>query len=384
MIDRTPNATEALSDGEIAGRVKRLQELMAEHGFDALVCYGAHRDWAPADLWYLARWSCIDEESSYVVVPSSGPSTLVTDAEWDFERAKEEAVAGQVLFDQQPGALLGELVRDHVGSGGRVGISQLGFFPAPEYLRMSEALEGSEVSDATWLTAMQRTVKSEGELALLREAARVSDVGMVAGLSAARAGSTEIEMAAAAENAMRSEGAEISFTTVAGSGPRTALTTFLPSGRRIQGDDLVVLDCGARVGGYHGDMCRAIVPTHPDPTQKRMLEAARDAVTAAIASARPGATVRNVHDAARTAVEEAGLGAHFWGYYMPHGIGAGQHEMPLGLADADIVLREGFVMCVEPGIAIPGVGGVVLEQMITVTGGGAEVLNALPLELWES
>ncbi|MGZ4146799.1 MAG: hypothetical protein ACXVPL_03750 [Actinomycetota bacterium] len=69
MIDRTAAAAPALADEELHARVDRLQSMMAEHGFAALVCYGAHRDWVPADIWYLARWSCIDEEMSYVVVP---------------------------------------------------------------------------------------------------------------------------------------------------------------------------------------------------------------------------------------------------------------------------------------------------------------------------
>jgi len=67
---------------------------------------------------------------------------------------------------------------------------------------------------------------------------------------------------------------------------------------------------------------------------------------------------------------------------MPHGIGAGQHETPLGLQDADLVMDEGMVVCVEPGIAVPSVGGVVLEQMIAIGSDGAETLNTLPLELW--
>jgi Xaa-Pro aminopeptidase len=382
MMDRTPDSVEALRDAEIDGRVSRLQELMDEHGFSVLVCYGAHRDWVPADLWYLARWSCIDEEMSYVVVPRSGPTVLVTDAEWDLERAKDEAYAGEVLFDPAPGALLADLVRSQSWSDGRVGISGLAFFPAPVYLSFSAALETDDIADATWLTSLQRTIKSEGELELLREAARISDIGMAAGLRAAQEHATEVQVATAAESAIRAEGAEISFTTVAGSGPRTALTTFLPSDREIASGDLVVLDCGARVAGYHGDMCRAIVVGGPDPQQLRLLEAARDAVAAATQAARPGVKIRDVHTAARTAVEEAGLGEHFWGYYMPHGIGAGQHETPLGLQDADLVMDEGMVVCVEPGIAVPSVGGVVLEQMIAIGSDGAETLNTLPLELW--
>jgi Xaa-Pro aminopeptidase len=381
-MDRTPNSVQALRDAELGGRVSRLQELMDEHGFSVLVCYGAHRDWVPADLWYLARWSCIDEEMSYVVVPRSGPTILVTDAEWDLERAKDEAFAGEVRFDPAPGALLADLVRSVRASDGRVGISGLAFFPAPVYLEFRAALGTEDIADATWLTSLQRTIKSEGELELLREAARISDIGMAAGLQAAREDATELQVATAAENAIRAEGAEISFTTVAGSGPRTALTTFLPSERAIARGDLVVLDCGARVAGYHGDMCRAIAVGGPDPMQLRLLEAARDAVTVATQAARPGVKIRDVHTAARTAVEEAGLGEHFWGYYMPHGIGAGQHETPLGLHDGDLVMEEGMVVCVEPGIAVPGVGGVVLEQMIAIGSEGAETLNTLPLELW--
>lgn len=383
MIDRTPATAAALRDDELRARVARLQALMAEHGFSALVCYGAHRDWAPADLWYLARWSCIDEEMSYVVVPSSGPTILVTDAEWDVDRARQEAFAGEVLFDRTPGTLLGKLVLDGLRPGGRLGVSGLGFMPAPAYLAMAEALPGVEIVDATWLTSLQRTVKSPAELELLREAARISDAGMQAGLALVAGGPTEIEMVAAAESAILARGAELAFTTVAGSGERTSSSTFLPTARTIAEGDLVVLDLGARVGGYHGDMCRAVVRGRPDAAQRRLLETARDAVVAAVAAMRPGARIRDVHRAARTAVEDAGLGEHFWGYYMPHGIGAGQHEMPLGLGDGDFEVREGTVVCIEPGIAVPGLGGVVLEQMVAVTAGGAEVLNELPLELWE-
>ncbi len=382
-LDRTPNSAEALRDPEYAARVSDLQVSMGEHGFSALICYGAHRDWVPADLWYLARWSCIDEEMSYVVVPADGETTLVTDAEWDLERAKEEAYAGEVRFHHDPGPLLAKLIREHAPDGGHIGISGLAYFPTPVYLALTSELPNHHFRDATWLTSLQRTIKSPAELALLREAARISDLGMAAGLRAAREGATEIEVSSSAEIAMLREGAEISFTTVAGSGPRTALTTFLPSNRVIERGDLVVLDCGARVSGYHGDMCRSIVVGTPSDIQRRLLEAARDAVVAATGAARPGVTIGEVHSAARSAADEAGLGEQFWGYYMPHGIGAGQHETPLGLHDADLVMREGMVVCVEPGIAVPGVGGVVLEQMVAITSDGAETITELPLQLWD-
>lgn len=376
--------SDVIPDGEIAGRIERLQALMAEHDLAALICFGAHRDYAPADLWYLARWSCIDEEMSYVFVPPSGETTLVTDAEWDEERARDEAFAGSVIFDRSPAEPLAKLVRTQAGAGDRVGISGLAMFPAPVYLGLASDLEGYELVDATSLTERQRTVKSPLELGFMREAARVSDLGMRAGIEGARGGATEVEIAASAESAIRFAGAEISFTTIVGSGPRTALTTFLPRGRRPATHDIVVLDCGARVSGYHGDMCRAVVIGGPDREQRRMLEAVAAGVSAGTEAAHPGETVGSVHLAARTAIADAGYGDAFWGYYMPHGAGAAQHEMPLGLAHGDMLLEAGMVLCIEPGIAIPGVGGIVLEQMIHVGLNGAEVLNALPLELWET
>jgi Xaa-Pro aminopeptidase len=115
-----------------------------------------------------------------------------------------------------------------------------------------------------------------------------------------------------------------------------------------------------------------------------MLEAVEAAVGAAIAAARPGIPVGDVTAAAEQVVTEAGFGDHWWGYYMPHGAGTGQHEPPNGGADADMQLEAGMVLCVEPGVAVPGVGAVILEQMIHVTPTGADVLNNLPLALWDN
>ncbi len=369
---------------EIGARVVDLQGRMTERGLGAVLCFGAHRDYAPADLWYLARWSCIDEEVSFVFVPASGATTLVTDAPWDLDRAREEAVAGTVRFHAAPAEALAELIGRHCRDGDRVGISGLRTMPAPIHERLISLTPGVAFEDVTRLTEEQRMVKSDVELALLREAARVSDLGMEAGIRAATEGASEFDVVAEAEYRIRKAGGELAFTTVMGSGPRTGLLTFLPRDRRLAPGDLVILDCGARVAGYHGDMCRTTVVGEPSAEQLRMLMAVRDGLEAAVAAARPGATVRQVHAAAKAAVVDAGFADAWWGDYMPHGIGAGQHEPPIGLPDGDVVLRVGMTLCVEPGIGVPDVGGVILEQMIEIGPDGARVLNALPLELWAS
>jgi Xaa-Pro aminopeptidase len=360
---------------EFGERIAHVRERMAEEGLGALVCYGAHVDYAPGDLRYLADWFCIEEEQALLVVPADGPVLLVTDSAADLDRAREQAVCDEVALAPDLGAAAAERVRGL----GAVGVTGARVVPAAviDALRTEASL-----SDASGLTIELRMTKSPAELALLREAARVSDLGMRAGVDAVRDGAREVEMAAAAEYAIRRAGAELSFTTVAAAGPRTALGTFLPGERPMRAGEAVVLDCGARIHGYHGDMCRTVSVGEPPPELEHVLEAVAAAVEAAIAAARPGATVGDLRAAARGAVEEAGLGGGWWGEFMPHGAGTGQHEPPYGDRDPDRVLREGMVLCIEPGVLIPGVAGVVHEQMVAITEAGAEVLNGLPLRMW--
>jgi Xaa-Pro aminopeptidase len=262
-------------------------------------------------------------------------------------------------------------------------LSGFAVFPAPIYLALTDACAGVRFEDVTAMTAALRFVKSPAEVALMREAARLSDVGMRAGVERIEPGVSEVEVVAAAEHAIRAAGAELSFVTVMGAGPRTAQTTFFPERRAMRQGELAVLDCGARIEGYHGDMCRTVVVGGAGEPERAMLAAVAASVEAAIAAARPGARVAEVTAAARGAVEEAGFGERWWGYYMPHGAGAAQHEPPDARTHGDMRLEPGMVMCIEPGIAVPGVGAVILEQMIHVTPTGAETLNELPLALWD-
>lgn len=233
------------------------------------------------------------------------------------------------------------------------------------------------------MTSDLRMVKSEAELELLRAASRISDEAMAAGLGRVREGNTEVDVAAAAEAVMRSAGTEPSFVTEMGAGPRTALGTFLPSHRTFQQGQLAVLDCGARLHGYHGDMCRTVVVGGPSESQRAMLEAVQSAVEKSIAAIRPGVTVGHIRDVAAGAITDAGFGESWWDAFMPHGNGAGQHEPPNAKQHPDLALREGIVLCIEPGITIPDQGAVIIEQMIAVTSEGAEVLNRLPTNVWD-
>lgn len=372
-----------ISESEFEKRIENLRSAMAQEGLDAVVAYGAHRDYQPGDLRYFARWYCVEEETAALFVPAAGETILLTDASWDVERAEAEAFADRVMHAPQIGRELARLVAATCGKKASVGIAGYRFFPAPAYLQMKEALPSVELLDASEMTGRIRMVKTPDEIDLMRRASRISDEAMRAGLDEIVEGATELDVAAAAEAVIRRHGAEPSFVTEMGSGPRTAYGTFLPGRRRFSKGEVAVLDCGARLFGYHGDMCRTMVVGGPSGQQRRQLEAVQNAVEKSIEAIRPGATVGQIRDVAATAISDAGFGEYWWDAFMPHGNGAGQHEMPNAKEHPDTELVEGMVLCIEPGIAVPGQGAIIIEQMIAVAPTGAEVLNQLPMNVWD-
>jgi Xaa-Pro aminopeptidase len=372
-----------ISDSEYAARVAALRHASDEAGFDAVIAYGAHRDYQPADLRYLARWYCIEEETACLVIPNKGGTTLITDAAWDLERAEDEAFADDVKLARELGSAAGEIIRREAGASPRVGIAGFHVFPAPAYISLSNELPDARFEGASHLTESLRIVKSPAELELLRAASRISDQAMAAGLQLIDEGSTEIEVASAAEAVIRQAGAEPSFVTEMGAGPRTALGTFLPGEHRLRRGQLAVLDCGARLHGYHGDMCRTKVVGGPNDDQKTMLEAVEHAVEMAIDAAKPGVTIGAIRDVAADAIEDRGFGQYWWDAFMPHGNGTGQHEPPNAKEHPDMALLEGMVLCIELGITVPDEGAVIIEQMVAIGSAGAEVLNEYPTNTWD-
>jgi len=371
-----------IADAELDARIDAVRAAMADARIDVLLAYGAHRDYHPGDLRYLARWYCVEEETSCLVVPASGPTVLLTDASWDLKRAEAEAHADAFRYAPDLGAGLVELLLELGVTAGRVGVAGWHVFPVSPYLQIREAIPDVELFDASDLTTTLRMVKSPAEIALMRQASRISDRAMAAGLGEIRAGNTEVAVAAAAEAVIRGAGAEPSFVTEMGAGPRTAYGTFLPGEAAFQPGQIAVLDCGARLHGYHGDMCRTVVVGGPDDRQAAMLEAVERAVTDAIAAVRPGATVGHVRDVAAQSIADSGFGEYWFGDFMPHGNGTGQHEPPNAGEHPDLALASGMVLCIEPGITVPGEGAVIIEQMVTVTDDGVEVFNQLPTGVW--
>jgi Xaa-Pro aminopeptidase len=371
-----------IADAEFDQRVQRVQRALTSAGLSGLIAYSAHRDYYPGDLRYLSNWACLEEESACLYIPGEGSTTFITNASWELRRAKSEAHASEVAYAGEFADALKDLLATHVRPGDRIGVSGWSIFPAPTYIALRRSFPEIIFEDQSRLLADIRMIKSESELRIVRAACQLTDAAMEAGLAATRVGETEIAVAAAAENVIRSAGAELSFITEIGSGLRTAAGICLPTDRKLQPGDIVTVDVGAMIHGYHGDMARALVLGGPNDEQKRLLEAVDVSNHQAVEAARPGLTVRELNEVARKAVVDKGLGEYWSGDFMPHGLGNAQHEPPEGPKHFDVVLQAGMVLAIEPVVVQPGVGGVIAEHMVIITDGRAEELSRIPTDVW--
>ncbi len=255
------------------------------------------------------------------------------------------------------------------------------------WLERSLADSGVELRPTSGMVEAGRLVKDAGELAILREAGvRISAV-MGEALAGLRPGRRERDVAADVDWAIRRAGFEgPAFETIVAGGPNTALPHARPGDRELSAGDLVLLDFGGVHEGYCVDVTRVASLGPPGPRAAAWHDAVRAAHAAAIAAARPGASTVEVDAAARTVLADRGLGDAF-GHGTGHGLGIEVHEAPrIGKPRPDdgpeeVRLAAGMVVTVEPGVYLPGEGGVRLEDDVVVTETGCERLTDAPLDL---
>jgi len=224
-------------------------------------------------------------------------------------------------------------------------------------------------------------VKDPGEVARIEAACAIADDALAEVLALVGEGTTERALALALDAAMVARGAEApSFDTIVASGPASALPHHHPDQRRIVAGDLVVIDFGALVDGYHSDMTRTFVVGEPTAEQVRLYEVVASAQAAGVAAVRPGVTAQQVDAACRDAIEAAGWGERFT-HGTGHGLGLLIHENPWINAASVEVLTPGVVLTVEPGVYLASSGGVRVEDTVLVTPSGGRPLTSTSKEL---
>ena len=220
-----------------------------------------------------------------------------------------------------------------------------------------------------------REVKDAAEIAEIDKAASYADAALANVVPTISPGMTEKQVAWDLERAMREAGADsISFDTIVASGPNGALPHHRPSDKQLREGELVVIDMGAKINGYCSDITRTIVVGRPDAQTDKVYHTVLEAQLNAIEEVRAGMTGHDADSLARTVIDNAGYGEHF-GHSLGHGIGLAVHEVPVVGPRGGSVLGKNMVFTIEPGIYIPGWGGVRIEDMVVLENGKVRVIT---------
>ncbi|WP_096152982.1 MULTISPECIES: M24 family metallopeptidase [Bacillus] len=240
--------------------------------------------------------------------------------------------------------------------------------------------------DATFTSAEEkmyqlRIVKDEEEKEILREAAKLADFGVEVGVHFLQKGRTEQELVATIEYELKKKGiSQMSFSTMALSGVKTASPHGKPSGDKVNDGNLVLFDLGVVLNGYCSDITRTVAFGEINEKQKEIYETVLKAQLAAVEVCKPGTEIGLIDRTARSIITEHGYGQYFT-HRIGHGLGIEVHEYPSMNETNTMLLQEGMAFTIEPGIYVPNVGGVRIEDDILVTESGVELLTKYPKEL---
>lgn len=352
---------------------KRLQTLgdqLAERELDAMLIS------APENRRYLSGFT---GSAGYLLI-TKDRAVLATDSRYT-EQAGNQALDYEILRTRGGWNWLLELLKE-------IRPKKLGFesqdMTVASYQSLLDTLKEEPAVRDIALVATPgiveplRTTKDQEELALLQKAIDASDAAMEAVCPTIQEGMTEQEVAWRMEVAMREFGANTtSFDTIVAAGLNGAMAHHRPSDRKIRRGEPIVIDMGARVGGYCSDITRTVVVGEPDDTFRQIYDIVLGAQLTAIHTVQPGMTGEDCDNLSRSVIAEAGYGDNF-GHSLGHGVGLAIHEAPRVGPKAADELKPGMVFTIEPGIYITGWGGVRIEDIVILGEKGATPLSKAP------
>nr|WP_235612883.1 Xaa-Pro peptidase family protein [Moorella sp. Hama-1] len=353
----------------LPGRLEQLRALMVRAGISAL--------WVRQEenRRYLSGFT--GDSGSLIITPTA--AYLLTDGRFS-EQARKEAPDFQVVdLGPDPWDKMGTVLVN-------TGIEQLSF--EAEYTTYATYAEFQEhardweqpvtLAPVKNFIDKLRQVKDQGEIATLERAIAIADAGFNHLLTILRPGLTERDVALELEYYLGKQGSSgPSFTTIIASGPRSALPHGVAGERILQPGDLVVMDFGAVYDGYHSDLTRTVALAPAPGEWRRLYDLVLAAQEKAITAIRPGMTGREVDAVAREHIAAAGYGEYF-SHGLGHGVGLAIHEAPTLSIRSEVQLAPGMVVTVEPGVYLPGQGGIRIEDVVLIQEGGARVLSRAP------
>ena len=363
-------APHALPPMDVAGRLDRLRDRLDDAGCDALVVSNL------TNIRYLSGFS----GSAALLLVGPDEALFVSDGRYQTQSADELGAAGVdariEIVAADPEAVI-------AGAASAAGIERLGLEAqtvtwAQQRRWASELFATGSLVATTSVVEDLRLVKDDGEAARIRSACAIADAALAEVRHRLAEEPTEIEFGLELDAAMRRLGAaDVSFETIVASGPNGARPHHHPSDRTIREGDLVVIDFGALVDGYHSDMTRTVAVGDVGDERRRMLDVVLESQDAGVRAVAAGRTAAEVDAACRAVIDDAGWGDAFL-HSTGHGVGLDIHEEPRVSGRSAATLVAGHVVTVEPGVYLPGLGGVRIEDTVLVTDDGCDRLTLAP------
>ena len=347
-------------------RVKRFWKAIKTAGVDAIIIN------SPEVIRYLTGFT--GSESLFILSRKEG--LLFVDSRYT-EQARNECrnIKTVECVKKTEGVIQSLLESD---------FKKVGFDPQTFTVAQKKVFDAKDVFTLVELPDVMegvRAKKDAAELDFIRKAAKISSGSFLEVMEGMRAGLREDEVALQLEFTMRKRGAEkASFPIIVASGLRGALPHGLASPKKIERGDFVTVDFGCVYRGYCSDETCTVVFGRPGSRQKKVYQVVKDAHDKAISSIKKGVTAGRVDAIARGVVEKAGLGKYFR-HGTGHGVGLAVHEEPRIAPKQDTIIEKDMVFTIEPGVYIPGWGGVRIEDLVRVTDDGCELLSSVSKEL---
>lgn len=346
---------------------ERIKEVLYKRGIEGILIFSSE------NIRYLTGFS----GSEGFLLVGEGEELLMVDGRY-ITQAKEEARGCRITLVEKG-------IKEVAAHVSTLGLKHVGFEAAgisvALFEQLQEEFEGVELVPIKEELERLRGKKTTEEITSIRGAVEIAERAWESVLEMLRPGTRENELALELEYKMKKEGSEgVAFDLIVASGPRSALPHAQPAARSIEEGDLVLFDFGSCCRGYNSDETCTVVLGRATKEQKRVYQVVREAHDKAIELVRPGVRLTEIDAAARGHIHEAGYGEHF-GHGTGHGVGLAVHEWPVVGKDSQDVAEEGMVFTIEPGIYIPGWGGVRIEDMVVVTVGGCEVLTTISKDL---
>lgn len=317
--------------------------------------------------------------SEGVAVVAKGGCRYFTDSR--YIEAAQNGIQGFEVIQMNRENPFSKLINDAIAD---FGIQNLGYeeeyMTVAEYMGYKQRLNARLVPMGGKIAAL-RQIKEEYELERMRKAQQITDAAFTEILTRIEPGMTEKELAAELIYCLLKNGGEgLSFDPIVVSGPNTSLPHGVPGDRRIREGDFVTMDFGVMYQGYCSDMTRTVAIGYATEEMRKVYDTVLKAQLAGIAATKAGVTGKEVDNAARQVIEEAGYGPYF-GHSYGHSIGMECHEMPSCSPSGEAIMEENVVASAEPGIYLPGKFGVRIEDVVIFKADGCEDITGSPKNL---